>query len=452
MVFKSFRFKLIIRIGLLVLFIFSFCWFIKDADTVPVAIISLVLVIIQAVVLFYFIERFHKDILNFLGFIQYDDFSVTYPIKNHSGMTKLLYEEYNKVIRKFRALRTEKESNLHFFRSILQHNDIGILAFNHSGEIKIINTSALRLLHMNRLDNINKLEPLNAEIYSSILALKPRQKLVLKLAKLPEPISISISANQMIINGEEIKLISLQNIQSELEEKEMEAWQNMIRVMTHEIMNSLTPITSLASTISDEMSIWHNIENSNKAIQVSETKDLYLAVSTIKKRSEGLLNFVEDFRNLSQIPKPKPELFPLKSFFEHLLLLMKKEFAKHSITVSLNLEPENIQLMGDAVLIEQVMINILKNAIESFANREDAKVIDIRAFYNSESKIEIWVKDNGNGIMEEVIEKVFIPFYSTKKTGSGIGLTISKQIMRMHKGTIKISSEKDNGTLVRLIF
>jgi two-component system, NtrC family, nitrogen regulation sensor histidine kinase NtrY len=452
MVFKSFRFKLIIRLGLLVLFIFSTCWFIKDAETLSLGFISLVLVVIQAVVLFYFIERSQKDIVNFLGFIQYDDFSVTYPIKNHSGMTKKLYEEYNRVILKFRALRTEKESNLHFFRSILQHNNIGILAFNHSGEIKLINTSALRLLELNRLDNINKLEILNPEIYSSILALKPRQKLVLKVAKVPEPISISISANEIIVNGEEIKSISLQNIQSELEEKEMEAWQNMIKVMTHEIMNSLTPITSLASTISDEMSTWHNIENSTNAIPVSETKDMYLAVSTIKKRSEGLLHFVEDFRNLSQIPKPKPELFPLKSFFEHLLVLMKKDFEKHSISVFLNLVPDTIKLMADASLMEPLIINLFKNTIESFVDIEHEKTLTISALYNSESKIEIWIEDNGIGIIPEVLEKIFIPFFTTKKTGSGIGLSVCKQIMRSHAGVIIVNSEYKKGTTVKLIF
>jgi two-component system nitrogen regulation sensor histidine kinase NtrY len=437
---------------LLALFIFAACWFLRDTSTLILGITFLLLILIQIGVLICFIEKSQRDILNFLGFIQYDDFSVTYPHKQHSGMMKQLYEEYNKVIHKFRALRNEKESNFHFFRSILQHIDIGILAFNKAGEVKIVNTSALRLLQLSRLENINKIEKLYPEAYNFFLQSTSHQKVVMKWIRVPEPISISISVIEITINNEEIKLLSIQNIQSELEEKEMEAWQNMIRMLTHEIMNSLTPITSLAATVSDEMGEWQNPKNAGQTLKLSETQDLYKAIATIKNRSEGLQHFVEDFRNLSQIPKPKLGLFSIKTFFDELLLLMKSLFEKQSIEVKLEIKPETINLNADHILIEQVMINILKNAIESFVGIENDKLIEIKAFYNSESKIEMWVQDNGNGIEEEVLEKVFIPFYSTKKTGSGIGLTISKQIMRLHKSTIKISSEKGKGTLVKLIF
>jgi len=415
-------------------------------------LISASLAVIQLFVLFYFVEKTQKDLLSFLGSIQYDDFSVKYPTKMHTGFIRKLHEEYNKVITRFRTLRTEKESNFLFYKFVLQQIDIGILAFNYAGDIKISNPTALRLLSTNRLDNLKSIKLSHPEIYVAFTTLLPRQKVVLKLDKLPEKMSISISAIEMMVNGEQIKLLSIQNIQTELEENEMEAWQNMIRVMTHEIMNSLTPITSLAATVTEEMSQWHHIENGEKTILIAETKDLFQAIATIKKRSEGLLHFVDDFRNLSQIPKPKPKLFPLRPFLDHLLTLFKNEFEKHSVETKITVQSDTIQVMADSMLIEQVMINILKNALESFSNIDHVKSIEIRAFYNSESKIEIWVQDNGNGIVAEVLDKVFIPFYSTKKTGSGIGLTISKQIMRSHNGSVKISSEIEKGTLVMLIF
>ncbi len=349
-------------------------------------------------------------------------------------------------------LRSDKEANLHFFKSILQHIDIGILALNNIGQIKIINTSALRLLNINRLESLSSIRSEYPVDYDTLLALSSKQKTVLKLAKPHESIFISISVIEITINGEEMKFVSMQNIQNELEEKEMEAWQSMIKVITHEIMNSLTPITSLAATVSDEFTQWHKAENVENTIKIAETKDMQQAMATIKKRSEGLLHFVEDFRNLSQIPKPKSQLFEIKSFFEGLCSLLKKDFLVNNIELKIAVDPENISFMADAMLIEQVLINVLKNAIESFETNTHGKEVEIRTFYNNESKIEIWVKDNGIGIVEEVLEKVFIPFYSTKKTGSGIGLTISKQIMRMHKGSIKISSAIGKGTLVKLFF
>jgi len=415
-------------------------------------LVFIVLTFVQVITLIHFSEKSQREIIDFLGFVQYDDFSVTYPANSHSGTTKHLYQEYNKVIRKFRMLRTEKETNIHFFKSILQHIDIGIFAFNLKGDLSIINTSALRLLNLNRLENVNSLQTIYAELYAAVQTMTSHQKMVLKIVKLPEPISISISMIEIMLHGEQIKLVAIQNIQNELEEKEMEAWQNMIRVMTHEIMNSLTPITSLASTVATEMNAWHKNEWPENNIPLSETKDLHHAITTIQKRSEGLLHFVEDFRNLSQIPKPKPKLFALKPFVEELHKLLKTEFNVHGILFDCAVEPANINLVADSDLIAQVMINVLKNAIEAFDATISNPTITIKASYNAESRIEIWVQDNGSGIVEEVVEKVFIPFFSTKKTGSGIGLTISKQIMRMHKGTIKISSKIGFGTQVKLVF
>ncbi|TAG56586.1 MAG: ATP-binding protein [Cytophagales bacterium] len=452
MVFKDFRFKLIVRIGLLVVSIFFTCWLLQNEANIVSSLICAFFVVLQSILLFHFLNKTQQSILNFLSAIQYDDFSVNYPTKMHTGFTKKLHEHYNNVIVKFRALRTEKESNLQFYQTFIHQIDFGIVAFNTLGEIKIINNAAQRLLktyHSKNISSIAISEPILFEILHKIT---PYQKKLVKISLNSEQVSVSISAIEIISKGEKIKLISIQNIQQALEENEMEVWQNMIKVLTHEIMNSLTPITSLAATVADEMNQKNIIYlNENEVSEVS-SNDMILALTTIKKRSEGLLHFIEDFRNLTQIPTPKPQLFFLKLFFDNLLLLFKNEIENKKIVIHTILSSENIKLFADEMLIEQVMINVLKNALESFILSKHENKIEIKAFYNAESKIEICVFDNGMGINPEILQKIYTPFYSTKKSGTGIGLSISKQIMRLHNGNIKISSEINKGTLVRLIF
>src|SRR5690606_11575781 len=243
--------------------------------------------------------------------------------------------------------------------------------------------------------------------------------------------------------GENVKLISLQNIQNELEEKEMEAWQNLGRVLTHEIMNSVTPISSLAGIIEDE--IKQHLVPGAPILQPEEMSDIHLSLQTISKRSESLIEFVKEFRSLSNIPKPKPTSVNVQLLLEELATLYKMELNERDIRLLISVYPEDLTILADKGMIEQVLINLIKNAIQAF-DEQPVKEITLRAFVSERSRPVISVKDNGSGIDPEALEKIFIPFFTTKKHGSGIWLSLSRQIMRQHQGTLGVKSTVGTGT------
>jgi signal transduction histidine kinase len=254
---------------------------------------------------------------------------------------------------------------------------------------------------------------------------------------------LSVYAIELTLKGENVKLVSIQNIQSELEEKEMEAWQNLVRVLTHEIMNSVTPISSLAGTIESELK--HHFDEKTPVLSPEELKDIHLSLQTISKRSEGLIRFVKEFRSLTNIPKPKPTVIMTRALLEEIWMLHKMELTEKGIQLAIDVYPEDLTILADKGMIEQVLINLVKNAIQSFDEQTDRK-ITLRAFVSEKSRPVILVKDNGTGIDPDAIDKIFIPFFTTKKSGSGIGLSLSRQIMRQHQGTLNVKSEAGKGT------
>ncbi|MBS1559875.1 MAG: GHKL domain-containing protein, partial [Bacteroidetes bacterium] len=247
---------------------------------------------------------------------------------------------------------------------------------------------------------------------------------------------------ELTLRGEPMKLISMSNIQSELEEKEMEAWRNLVRVLTHEIMNSITPVSSLAGLVEDELKT--KIKNQNFTLTDEELQEMHLSVQTIGKRSEGLIRFVKEFRNLAHVPQPKLSEVRVKDLLEEIVVLHKKELTNSSIETEVRLQPDDLVVRADKTMIEQVLINLLKNAIQAFDGQTNKKII--LSAYNNEGHTILSVKDNGQGIDADAMERIFVPFFTTKKTGSGIGLSLSRQIMRQHGGQITVHSALGEGT------
>jgi signal transduction histidine kinase len=307
--------------------------------------------------------------------------------------------------------------------------------------VELINNAAKQLLKISQLKNIKALEPYSKKLVKTMFKLTAGEKALVKVDDNGELLQLAVYASQFKLRGQKFTLVSLQNIQSELEEKEMEAWQNLIRVLTHEIMNSVTPIASLASTVNDLLTDSPNQEKPIERIDTEIISDVRGALQTIEKRSHGLLNFVDAYRNLTRIPRPNLQIVSLSEFFSRLKKLMHSQITEGSIDLQVHIEPDNLQLAADPELIEQVLINLLLNAIEAVAKQPNP-VIKIFAKLDDKGRITIQVIDNGTGISEEIAEKIFIPFFTTKKKGSGIGLSLSRQIMRMHRGSLGVLSKK----------
>ncbi|TVP46054.1 MAG: GHKL domain-containing protein [Mongoliibacter sp.] len=444
----DYKIGLLGRIALLTISLFLLSYFILNSA--GVFAISLFIILIMAQIIFFlsYAESSFKKVRQFLDNIKQDNYTNVYPVKFDGTETDDLHIEFNAILAKLQEDQAEKEANYQYFRSVFQHLSIGLITFDEDGKIQIVNTSAKRMLNINQLSLISEIQHINKELHHAIHSLRTGGSELIKIAHPDGIMQLSVYVIELVMRDSKFKLVSLQNIQSELEEKEMEAWQNLVRVLTHEIMNSIAPISSLAATVKGDME--SKIDN-DIPVPPSELEDYLMALSTIEKRSEGLINFVSDFRSLAHIPTPKFQTIRLKALFGQMETLLQHQFEKNQIILKCSIEPDDLILFGDQNLIEQVLINLMQNAIHAVEDTV-TKVVSLDAFIDESGKIIIEVHDSGKGIEEEALSKIFIPFFTTKKRGSGIGLSLSKQIMRRHKGNIQVRSKIGQGSTFKLIF
>ncbi len=457
MVFRNFYVQVIVRVALLTVTIFLFVnLFYSESYTFTKILLGAVFAI-QLHYLFRYLNKSNREIIGFLKTIQYEDFSHTYSQHNTGSSMDELYRQFNDVIRKFREIRAEKEAQHQYLKTIVQHVGIGIITFDKKGEIQIMNAAARRLLGVGHLKNVNQLKSVSEDLINCIRELRTGGRDLIKIETDEEDdIQLAVYAIELSLRGEEFKLISLQNIQSELEEKEMEAWQNLIRVLTHEIMNSVTPISSLAATVETELDDFLENDGDASNIDNDSVEDIHLAVKTIHNRSDSLIKFVSDFRNMTRVKHPELEENQIEDVLNHVLSLLKNDISESGIKLDLNVEPNDLKFIIDKEQIEQVLINLVKNAIQALVENDDDgktdKTLKIKAWPGENNGANITIEDNGPGIEEDALKKIFIPFFTTKKHGSGIGLSLSKQIMRNHHGSISVKSALNVGTEFLLKF
>lgn len=432
------------RVAFLAASVFLFAFFFFSRGDWVYAIIFFAASAYQVKLLIEYLDRSHENIASFLDSIKFDDLSYSFKTESDDPSVVRLHKELNEAMLKLRSSRREKDSEFLFFKNIVMHVGIGLIVFKEDGKIEIFNSAARKLLKINRAENISDLKEVSETLVNVFDKLRTGGRELVRLKIGEELVQLSIYAIELTLRGENVKLISVQNIQSELEEKEMEAWQNLVRVLTHEIMNSVTPISSLAGIVEEELKP-HIKEDNDLPLSKDQLSDIHLSLQTISKRSEGLIHFVKEFRSLTSIPKPRPSQIDVRNLLEELSMLHRKELSEKNVQLSISVYPEDLTISADKNMIEQVLINLLKNAIQAFEDQEEKK-IDLRAYLNEKSRPVIAIKDNGTGIDAEALEKIFIPFFTTKKTGSGIGLSLSRQIMRQHQGTLTVKSTAGKGT------
>jgi two-component system nitrogen regulation sensor histidine kinase NtrY len=447
----NWRSPVVTRVGILVATIVVFAFMLTGSDRSLILLLALLgAIAFQVARLIQVLETSNTNIASFLDSIRFDDLSQTFKTDSADPTVQKLHHELNEALSKLRTTRTEKNSEHLFFKNIVQHAPIGLLTFKKDGSIQIINSAARRLLRITRAEQLNDLRDVSEELVDTFMKLKTGGRELVRIQFGDESLQLSVYVIELTLRDEEVKLVSMSNIQSELEEKEMEAWQNLVRVLTHEIMNSVTPISSLAGIVEGDLK-----SRIDKPVEASlnreELEDMYLSMQTISKRSAGLIRFVKEFRNLTHIPKPRLAEVPLKELLDEMALLHKKDLNDHQIQIKVQVNPAGLKVTADKTMIEQVLINLIKNAIQSF-DEQPEKIIELNAYTGEKGKPVISVKDNGAGIDVDALNKIFIPFFSTKKTGSGIGLSLSKQIMRQHDGNITVKSKLGEGTEFLLRF
>lgn len=447
MVYRRFRIVLIARVLLLCGTIYLFYFLILKTSYYAATLIVASVIAYQITTLIQYVEKTNRDLTRFLDAIKYSDFSQTFINTGLGSSFNDLKAAFNEVILKFQEARSEKEEHFRYLQTVVQHVGIGLLAFDSNGQVSLINNAAKRLLNVPYLKNINALRAFSESLVEILTDLNAGQKTLVKIDTPNEQLQFVIYATEFRMQGQRFTLVSLQNIGAELEEKEMEAWQKLIRVLTHEIMNSITPISSLAATANGLLQ--DTVEETK--IPADAVDDIGNALQTIHKRSEGLSNFVDAYRNLTRIPNPNFQIFPVSVLYDRIHMLMRTQAKEQKIDFSVDIYPESLELTADPELVEQILINLSMNAFQAVQGTEAPKV-GLRARQDEKGRVLLQVSDNGPGILKEVQEKIFIPFFTTKKGGSGIGLSLSRQIMRLHRGTISVQSEPNVQTMFTLRF
>lgn len=446
--FSDFRTRVILRVLFLGLTLSLLTFMFTRPNMIFAALLMCLILILQFIDLFRFISQTNRKLTRFLESIRYSDFISSFQADNKLGKSfKQLNVAFNDVLEAFRKARSEKEEHWQYLNTVVQQVRTGILSFGTEGDIQLMNTNAKRIMGIQTLDNIRDLKKTNEKLFTAIWEVEVGKSVLYKSSN---EMSLTIQATEIRIQGESIKLVTLQNIQTELQKQELDSWQNLTRVLRHEIMNSITPISSLTSTLKGVLEHELIKDTDHYILNNDGAEDLREGLETIENRSKGLITFIDAYREYTSLPQPKIKTVRLQTLLEKVSQLMKPEFKKRSIDFSYTCSSEYLTIQADDELIEMVLINLLKNAMEALAEEKHPS-IEMHGSYD-ESGVKIEVIDNGPGIIPEALTNIFIPFYSTKKQGSGIGLSLSRQIMQLHNGTLTVESKPGVCTVFILRF
>jgi nitrogen fixation/metabolism regulation signal transduction histidine kinase len=356
----------------------------------------------------------------------------------------------NRVNNQIQQLKIENRQQEQYFRTLLEHLAAGIITYNDKGFILHANSSAKKLLSLEVLTHLTQIERKDKKLYQAINSIKPYERRLVAISAEDGEIQLSLKATSFKTNENELVILSIQDIKNELDEKEVESWMKLIRVLMHEIMNSITPITSLSESLSNIYT------NRGQPVLPEEVNDKTIAttlqgLNVIKEQGKGLMSFVESYRKLTRVPEPEKKIFKAADLMTRVQVLYSSLEKSSLVNLSVSLKNPDLEFFADQNLISQVLINLVKNALEANENNKNGK-IKIVANEGINNHHEICVIDNGPGISEENIDEIFVPFFTTRQNGSGIGLSLSKQIMRVHGGNLKVKSVPDKETVFCLSF
>jgi nitrogen fixation/metabolism regulation signal transduction histidine kinase len=445
--FKKYDWSLIIRIVLLFATMSGAALLLVKGLFIVMAV-AIAIVILQVIDLYRFTNKSKDELEQFVESVHYRDFSRHFDEKNAPVAVQPMRKGFNEINSTFKIISKERETQYQYLQKILELVDTGILSYDSKeGEVMWMNESLKQLLNIPYLKTIHSLEKRDEALHKEITALKPGEGKVVTITTDKTSLKVLLSATAFQTEGKVYKLIAFQNINEALDETESKAWQKLLSVMTHEIMNSVAPISSLADTLKSRLQLSLKELNNNSG----SLDDLELGIDTIKRRSEGLLKFAETYRNLNKITNLNLKKIYVRDMFENLHRLMQPTFGQKNIELEIILKDPDLILEADTDLIEQVLINLILNAADAVKEVATPRIL-LSAYITPNNKTIIKVADNGIGISAELMEKIFIPFFSTRKTGSGIGLSLCKQIMMLHKGNIKVQSVDGEGTAFSLFF
>ncbi|QXV64464.1 HAMP domain-containing histidine kinase [Mucilaginibacter sp. 21P] len=447
MIFNRYEWRLVLRVALLFLAITSTVLVIFELRQYLFMVITIPLVVYSMLDLIRFNKKAQDEVNQFVESIHYRDFSRHFDVRKAPTELKPLRKGFNDINTTFKVISRERETQYQYLQKILELVDTGIVSYEQeTGEISWINEAFKTLIGVPYLKTIHSLEKREAVLYHDVMKLKAGEGNIMTITRDQQQVKMLVTASVMRSEDKLYKLIAFQNVSEALDETESKAWSKLLNVMTHEIMNSVAPISSLADTLKNRLA---DPELTDR-LQNIDLEDIGLGIDTIKRRSDGLLKFTESYRSLNKITKLDLTRMLVRDMFENLNTLMTPSLEKKNIELDIILRDPALTIEADVNLLDQVLINLLVNAIEAVKDREEPQII-LQAEQQG-GKLLVKVIDNGVGMPPELLDKIFIPFFSTRKTGTGIGLSLCKQIMLLHKGNIQVQSTEGKGSAFIMTF
>jgi two-component system, NtrC family, nitrogen regulation sensor histidine kinase NtrY len=450
MISKNLYINIIIRVSLIVVLSVLLGYLLFKDQALRFSIICSATIIILTISLISFLNRTNRNIRFFFESVRNDDSNLTFPADIKNGNLRELHQSMNSVNHRIQQLKIENRQQEQYFRKILEHLATGIITYNNKGFIHHANSAAKRILSTEVLTHLKQIERVDRKLFGIISNLKPFERRLVAINTREGEVQLSLKSTSFGSDENELIILSIQDIKHELDEKEVDSWMRLIRVLMHEIMNSITPITSLSESLSK---IYYSGDKRVLPEEVTEktiTTTLQ-GLNVIRKQGISLMAFVESYRKLTRIPKPEMKFFRVSDLFSRVKIICDSlEKGSHTI-INFSMKDPDLEIFADENLISLVLINLIKNAVEANENNPDCR-IKVNSGIDFNHHPEISVTDNGPGISGENLEEIFIPFFTTRENGSGIGLSISKQIMGAHGGSLKVLSVPDSETVFRMTF
>lgn len=429
---NRFRTLTIVQVLLLVMTIVVLAWSVLSTDHVAVPIVIAVVVLLQVVGLLHYVESHVNTLEEFFAAVNYEDFTRRFV---EDDVDVELKEAFNRIIARFQDARAERDIQAGYLETVVKHMPVPFIAARTDGSLSLVNNPARRLTGLPALRHLDQLAELDPQLPTLMQGIAPGSQQLLQTRLRDVPAELRVSVSEIRISGETERLYSIENLSGELTARESSAWRNLIRVLTHEIMNTLTPVTSLAQTTVTMLD------------ETEVTDDIREAVTTIARRSEGLMNFVSRYRELLKIPQPEPEAVRVIDALNSVTTLMANELRE--VRLDIEVVPGSLEVYADRQLLDQVLINLVRNAADAIRDIDSPEMrLSAKLDFG---RVIIRIRDNGRGIPEETVDQIFVPFFTTKRTGSGIGLSLSRQIMTAHRGEIVVESGA-GGTTASLLF
>jgi len=405
--------------------------------------------VLETIAMIIFLTRIRRDLLKLINAMSNDDPTMQFARVGRDPYFSAIHKGFNALIKDFRLVRLDREAEQRFFEETVNHVQFGLTAFNAKGEVKMINQAFLELFGLKELTLLDDLAPVSEDLPEFLESFASGKETLKKMELRGQSYHLIFLSSGFVLKGEEITLVSVRDISREMDQNELEAWQKLLRVLRHEILNSISPIKLIAGNLAERLQADGELLALDK-LKKNEIEDILTGLETIHRRASGLSVFLDAYTNLYRTPEFKAGQTAILPLLERIYGLFREEAEKQDITLTISCPDPTIQVMLDERMIEQVLINLVKNAMEAVKIQSTKSItLSVAKFRKG---VEISVEDTGTGIPRDQMESIFMPFFSTKETGTGVGLSFSQHVMRLHQGFIRVSSTPGEGSVFQLVF